>query len=80
MHFREEHSDLKDAKQTSVDTKSFRTLFFYNQFYFLRVFFNFTSGSGLSNKCLVINNFKKSLQYFYLPINTQRKVASGHND
>ena len=61
MHFREEHSNLKDVKQTLVDTKSLKTLFFYNQFYFLRVFFNCTSGSGLSNKCLVINNYKKFL-------------------
>ena len=61
MHFREEHSNLKNEKQISLDTKSLKTLFFHNKFCFLRVFFNFTSRSGLSNKFLVINNFKKSL-------------------
>ena len=28
MHFREENSNLKDVKQTSVDTKNLKTLFF----------------------------------------------------
>ena len=38
MHVKEEESNLKDVKQTSVDTESLKTLFFHNQVYFLRVF------------------------------------------